>query len=190
MKKPRVLSVVGWLLVAAVAAFFLFRYADARKYEDWLETQALDVVAQVQAIPTEKLEYIALYVPWGYRQQNSRAIAAPEQEERLGDWEYIIQSPDETLNAAAKKLIETMELTSFESRETPPTTGEERLEIIFFNGEDNCFTFHPRANIRLEYRLCMEDGNLLYAQYAVDRKALLTFWDALGVPRVISNRIE
>ena len=59
-----------------------------------------------------------------------------------------------------------------------------------FDGEGNQFTFHPRGNIRLEYRLCMEDGNLLYAQYAVDREALLTFWDALGVPRVISNRIE
>lgn len=187
MKKPRVLSVVGWMLVAVVAAFFLFRYADARKYEDWLETQALDVVAQVQAIPTEKLEYIALYVP---REMHSRAIATPGREAVLGDWEYILQPPTETLNAAAKKLIETMELASFESRETPLTTGEERLEIIFFDGEGNQFTFHPRGNIRLEYRSCMEDGNLLYAQYAVDREALLTFWDALGVPRVISNRIE
>ena len=187
MKKPRILSVIGWLLVAAVAAFFLLRYANARNCEDWLEAQALNVMEQVQAIPTEELEYVALYVP---REMHSRAIATPGREAVLGDWEYILQPPTETLNAAAKKLIETMELASFESRETPPTTGEERLEIIFFDGEGNQFTFRPRSNIRLEYRARMEDGNLLYAQYAVDREVLLTFWDALGVPRAISNHIE
>lgn len=187
MKKPRVLSVVGWLLVAAVVAFVLFRYINARNYEDWLEEQALAVVEQVQAIPAEELEYVARYAPW---QLPSQAIVTPGWEQKLGDREYIIQTPDEELDAAVRKLVETMTLSSFESRETPPDSGEALLNIIFFGGQDGGITFYLRSNIRLEYRGKMEDGNLLYAQYAVDRDALLTLWDALGVPRKTATSIE
>ncbi len=180
MKKPRVLSVVGWLLIAAVAAFFLLRYMDAQRYEAQLEAYALDVLTQVQAIPAEELEYAARYIPHDFREMPNRAIATPGRENEVGDWEYILKAPDEELDTAVRKLIETMMLSSFESRETPPTTGEETLEITFFDGQGSSFTFHPRTNIQLEYRTRMEDGNLLYIQYAVDREALLTLCNALG----------
>ena len=187
MKKPRVLSVVGWLLMAAVIAFFLFRYIDAQNYEDWLEAQAVAVVEQVQAIPAEELEYVARYAPW---QLPSQAIVTPGWKEKLGDQEYIIQMSDEQLDVAVRKLVDTMTLSSVESRETPPDSGEALLNITFFDGQDGGITFYLRSNIRLEYRVEMEDGNLLYAQYAVDRDALLTLWDALGVPRKIATSIE
>lgn len=180
MKKPRVLSVVGWLLVAvAVLALWGRNEYKERKEQEYLNGFAQAELEQIRAISQDTLEF-ALFNPIPVEGEQYALVTAPLKElyEEYGYDRVIVAGDDHC--AAVYALRDSVMFLSGEYVASVPATGGGNY-LHFYNGDTVEGGLFLRANGQAELYCRVEDTEeICHLLFSVDETAANLLLNAIG----------